>query len=429
MQRIFHKELGFYIPAFFEMHIDTDSDDMTINKLSIKDMTVLFHEYIHFIQDFTTFYGLNIIFVYCEYMHSIINRIYKNGKGPFIVPFDIQDNNDNVILNCQINKLTQGDYTDIPNFEIKSIQEDYDKLIDNHTLNKIPTVIIETSEGDVLTFGSIAIEENMAYLMEKCCSPLGVVSSPQFPYCAAEKIADYYVPNFSSEPLMVIALCDTTLQCSIPGTRFVRTMKNIKNGQLKFKKPEDVYDYFYKQQTVKVDGTKSTLLDSYLSILHVVGQELKSYIKDMPITASYYQWIDSLITFATDWRKNDRYYLLKMARCNDLLKNSYWGKAIHDVGTPLMTNNRGHYFKIVPERVSKEMNVEYFKTFYQIEQLFSQGKMGCDSYDWCNNSPCVTPNNLCKTSPWERCKELQLCPYGLLWRHWNLTDYIPIRKI
>lgn len=51
--------LGFYVPSFFEMHVDTDQTDMTINKLPLKDMTTLFHEYIHFLQDFTTYYGLN----------------------------------------------------------------------------------------------------------------------------------------------------------------------------------------------------------------------------------------------------------------------------------------------------------------------------------------------------------------------------------
>ncbi len=36
MARLKSKELGCYIPAFFEMHIDTDCDDLTINKLPLK---------------------------------------------------------------------------------------------------------------------------------------------------------------------------------------------------------------------------------------------------------------------------------------------------------------------------------------------------------------------------------------------------------
>ena len=32
MSRKLHKILGYYVPAFFEMHVDTDADDLTINK-------------------------------------------------------------------------------------------------------------------------------------------------------------------------------------------------------------------------------------------------------------------------------------------------------------------------------------------------------------------------------------------------------------
>ena len=93
MTRLCSKTLGYYIPSFFEMHIDTNIDDLTINQLPIRDMTILFHEYIHFLQDFTTFYGLSAIYTHSEYLHSVVNRIYSNGSTSFLVPFEIKDNN------------------------------------------------------------------------------------------------------------------------------------------------------------------------------------------------------------------------------------------------------------------------------------------------------------------------------------------------
>ena len=41
------------------MHVATHDDNMIINQMSDGDATVLFHEYIHFLQDITTYYGLN----------------------------------------------------------------------------------------------------------------------------------------------------------------------------------------------------------------------------------------------------------------------------------------------------------------------------------------------------------------------------------
>ncbi len=40
--------LGYYIPTFFEMQIDSTDDNMIISKMSDIDATILFHEYIHF---------------------------------------------------------------------------------------------------------------------------------------------------------------------------------------------------------------------------------------------------------------------------------------------------------------------------------------------------------------------------------------------
>lgn len=73
MSRLRSTVLGYYIPSFFEMHVDTYHNDMTINKLPPGDMTTLFHEYIHFLQDFTTYYGLNGIYVHSQYLHSVVN--------------------------------------------------------------------------------------------------------------------------------------------------------------------------------------------------------------------------------------------------------------------------------------------------------------------------------------------------------------------
>lgn len=61
---------------FFEMHVDTDKDNLTINKLTPVEMTELFHEYSHFLQDISTCYSLNGIYVYSEYLHSVVNRIW-----------------------------------------------------------------------------------------------------------------------------------------------------------------------------------------------------------------------------------------------------------------------------------------------------------------------------------------------------------------
>ena len=179
MPRLKSTELGYYIPSFFEMHVNTYCDDLTINKLPLKDMTVLFHEYIHFLQDFTTYYGLNAIYTYSEYLHSVVNRIYGIKTKGFPVPFNITDNTDNVLLNKQILNFTQGDTEECSPFNVDEVEEDVDELLPNAFMKNVPNVILNLN-GDLRVFGAIAIMESMAYLMEQLCSPVGYMETLEF---------------------------------------------------------------------------------------------------------------------------------------------------------------------------------------------------------------------------------------------------------
>ena len=360
MPRLKSTELGYYIPSFFEMHVNTYCDDLTINKLPLKDMTVLFHEYIHFLQDFTTYYGLNAIYTYSEYLHSVVNRIYGIKTKEFPVPFNITDNTDNVLLNKQILNFTQGDTEECTPFSVDEVEEDVDELLPNAFMKNVPNVILNLN-GDLRVFGAIAIMESMAYLMEQLCSPVGYEKSPDFPYRSAELVADFYVKDFSENPLMILALCDMSLQSSNPGACFVRVMKGIRDGNVVFEKPEDIYDHFYNQISVTAYGAESTLISHFKMLLSIVQNCMKSYLRDMPILKEYYDWIDHLVKFAINWREHDRYFLLKMARQNDLVNNGCWGYAVHEVGAPLMVNNNGDYFKIPQSGSILGMDVEYFQ--------------------------------------------------------------------
>ena len=65
---------GEYYPAFFEMKLKIDGD-LDLNNCSDMDFALFFHEYIHFLQDITTSYGLTRCYSYGEYVNSVVNDI------------------------------------------------------------------------------------------------------------------------------------------------------------------------------------------------------------------------------------------------------------------------------------------------------------------------------------------------------------------
>lgn len=410
---------GCYVPTFFEMQVNTNDDEMIINKMSDKEATVLFHEYIHFLQDFTTYYGLNKLYVHSDYIHGVVNTIYK-GKEQFTVPFSINDNTDTVQLNLLICNLTDGDNKDVSTVIINDIQKDYEPFDPNPHLEGIETINLRYNGNNYYTFGASAIMESMAYIMERLCSPRGVLPSSDFPYCAAELVAQYYDEDFGSERnlLKVLALCDVSLQISNPGVFFVDTMKLIKDKKLVISKAEDVYDWFY--------TTSMTFVQNFNVLLTQARESLHSYICNVPGQETYHQWIDRLMDFAQDWRICDKSFLLKMARQDNLKKNDCWGYTVARVGSPLMKNSFNHYFKLPYKDMPEGDTVEIFSAIKEIFDLFSCGNRECKMYEWCCHSPEATPNELCKTAPWKKCTEERLCPYAFLWKHWGLMDYEPI---
>lgn len=419
--------LGSYIPTFFEMHVATRDDDMTINQMSDGDATVLFHEYIHFLQDITTFYGLNNLYVQSEYLHSVVNRV--KGNLQFQVPYMIRDNKDNVLLNQKICRLTNGDSEESSFYLVHSVDEWSDDLADdfisNPPISEIKNIVLNQNDN-MRSFGAIAIMENMAYILERLCSPNAYVSSPDYPYRAAELVAIYYDAKFGNDLLRVLALCDMSLQNSNPGLCFVNIMKLVGEGKLLFDTPESIYDYFYNRRVKSVYGRVTSWQDSYNKLLNQVDTCLQDYIKGIDSLKSYHEWINHLVDFSRDWRNNDRYFLLKMARKNDLKKNDCWGYTVARIGSPLMVNANNHYFKLPYDGMQEGESVEMYAALKEIYKLFLEGNKPCGLLTWCNDSLESTPNELCNTAPWKKVGETKLCPYAFFWRHWGLTGCEPV---
>lgn len=430
------KTLGYYYPSFFEMNINSDQNDLSFRLLPLKDLTVVFHEYIHFLQDFSTYYCLNSLFYYSEYFHSIISRIDKTSSKDVVIPFEINDNNDNVNLNNEINELTIGETGNYyPTLVINKIDILEDEEI-NHIMTKndklqtIPIVVINPNSSPIF-YGAHAIMESMAYIMERLCSPKDYLSSPDFPYCAAELVAKYYVPEFSDNLLMVLALCDMSLMSSNPGFVFVKTMLDIKEGRLSFSTPEDIYNHFYFQTVELIDfGVQCNLIEAFVCFLLKTVQLLKTYLDKNSFTTQYFLWLDNLMNFAIDWRVNNPFLLLNMARQNKLLnENTCFISTTNRIGSPLMSDNiPGVYCKIPPYGFNAEQyDVEFFKVFHEIGEIFLHGNIECSLQQWCKESN-INLNELCKSAPWKRCHEKMLCPFSMVWKSWGLCGINLVKR-
>lgn len=110
--RTYNQNLGSYMPAFFYMKLSFpyyDSSTMLYN-LSKKNLSIFIHEYIHFLQDISSYSLLNNAYVYSEYMHAAANYIYSLPKGKIDIPLKLPYNFGNVDLNKYVNETCMGDF-------------------------------------------------------------------------------------------------------------------------------------------------------------------------------------------------------------------------------------------------------------------------------------------------------------------------------
>lgn len=418
-----YSTIGCYFPAFFEMNLDI-CGKLDLNKLKDKQFALFLHEYTHFMQDVSTYYGLSNLFAVNEViksMHLNLTTSLPQG-GKFKTPVDVMPNNPFLSANTQLLDITFGTCKNINCFEVFSVISKKESVPNNQFIKQIDKIYVTTTSGVVFQLGSLAIMENMAYLMEQLC--VGECEpSPDYPYSAAEKVASYVVPSLGENKLMILALCDVSLQASNPGCYFYDTLNLIKDGIITYAKPEDVYDDFYSRNVVVYHtSTSPNYLDQFRTMADKIIEQEQKFIAT-PGLSAYWQWIENAINYSYNLRLKHRYFIIDIAKTGDVRKSKVFADYIKTVGTPLMMNKCGKFYCVPSQNIPGD-GMCYHRAMRQVYALLADGEKSCDMKDWCRQSK-IKVDFRCNCSPWERVKEKDKCPYAVIWGSFNLGDYQP----
>lgn len=418
--------LGSYSPAFFKMNVNVNGD-IDLNSMSPKEFSVFFHEYIHFIQDFTTAACCRRIYVYGEYLRHSVAKIINGNEKTFQVPIILSNFENNVLPNIKLLDHLEGDRSDV---YIQSINDVtlLPENVDDKDGGKVEyeVLTIEINNGDYLTVGTFAIKESMAYLVEKlCCTDYS--KSPDFPYNIARILSDFILGERILSDIVVLAICDVSLLTSNPGLTYYRLLLAIKRGDIDAEDPEAIYDYFYSSRS-KVYNTGQPILSifDYLTNAKLALETLKMYYA-VDKLQDLNQWIDDVFSLGVSLRTYRPYFILEMARGKKDKDNEIIQFFAKNVGAPLMENCQGQMYKL--KMAGAEPPTEYLYILEQVYYLFKFGSQACNLERWCMKNPGAPEaksDGRCNSAPWSRCRDVNLCPYALFWHHRNLSDYTPI---
>ena len=414
------EELGTYESSYFIITVPTDAD-LNIRDIGDWDFAVFFHEYIHFLQDITSFYGYMGIYSHGEFIRRAVNDIYKMPPQ-ITLPLEMEEKDDFVLLNKDIAEFSLGDKGDLDVVIINNPSEDIFieqfPLSDTFSIPELHVKAVTNRGKEEIIVGAYAIRENMAYLLERNCTTK-YRTSKDFPYQIVEILANSMCPGKLTDEEL-IALCDVSLQCSVPGHGLYIFLKAISEGRTTVNKAEEIYDFFFSKK-VRFLGMEQTTSQALITAATIAMEHLMSYVKIESLNAEYQAWILYTMSAGLELRVLRPYLFLEMARGKKDKDNEMLKYIAQNIGSPQMVNNKGNRYQLATDRPI--CRFEYIEAVKEIERLFEFGECSCSLKPWCELSPDGAPvDDRCDKSPWKRCNDKNLCPYGLLWRHWKLGD-------
>lgn len=151
---------GKYEPSFFYMKIDVLSYN---ENMSDREISLFLHEYIHYLQNITTTYGLERLLYDFAILCRMVEWLQKQNKADIYVPIPEDVLSELTKSNKKILDLTWGDTVD---YDIKEFQFVSAEKLDSIRINElrsVDTICIAykniTGEEDICTFGAREIKE------------------------------------------------------------------------------------------------------------------------------------------------------------------------------------------------------------------------------------------------------------------------------
>ena len=314
---------GKYEPSFFNMKIDV----MSYNEnMSDREISLFLHEYIHYLQNITTTYGLERLLYDFAILCRMVEWLQKQNKADIYVPIPEDVLSELTKSNKKILDLTWGDTVD---YDIKEFQFVSAEKLDSIRIDKqrsVDTICITykntTGEEDICTFGAREINESMAYLIERKMTR-DYESSPVYPYETAQMVAKYIYPPLLDDYRNFLIVCDMALMSSNPGAEFFEIAKWLEKIGYTFDDPGELYRFLELNWDFNDMGHRMSYCNYYINRAEDVRNNLHILLQD-EYFYDYHAWVDCIIDRAILLRKNNPLFWLDLAEQGYIKSNSVW---------------------------------------------------------------------------------------------------------
>jgi len=415
-------QMGYYLPSFFSIHLNTKSSLDDLNTLPIEDRSTFVHEYVHFLQDITTTFGLTNIINNVNIQKAINVKIISEETESFQIPVSIEEFSETEEY-ANLNSMFFGDFESEFNdlSEITSIELVENGIIPNHEEKGFIKVNFRNFHNKYsFSFGAIHLMENMAYLIER--SMFDQVNPPVYPYKIVNKIIEFIYPDFQQDTALIVLLCDYSLMSSDPGRFFYSLIDILKKEQAT--SFDHIYDIIRKFNFHNNKNIEMTLFQLYEERLQLALGSLKDYF-----TIEYFkeinEWFEVVFNDLGIYRMEQFNFWYDLL-CMNSKEERYiqFAKLTNIAGFPLISNDNGQVVfshpKIYPQ------NLLALRAIYSVNNIIYNRMSSCNMQIICKNSDKDITSHKCN-QPWLQGLESELCPFGQIIKMWGLHDKSPKR--
>jgi hypothetical protein len=442
MRNELHSNLGFYSSSFLKMHIQTGEQLADIFTLSAQESAAFIHEYVHFLQDITTIYGQRNIISVVQYIKSVnFNQRGSDQRNLWIPYMPDREIDPRTFDDIALQKVLVGTTAKIDADIIKSVNPKIIKLKigdDQTDVERIELTVKneESSFEYKYCFGSHAVMESMAFVIEQMTYPGELEDPKDFCYRAAGILIKFLYPEMSNEPLYVIALCDACLMYHNPAAVFYNMLSEMKSENYIPVSANDIYKFVDARVQVNFYGL-SKVDQIFNNHTLTAMNELKGYFTS-EFFAPNKEWVDYTFRKANEIRRNEWGFFLTVALGGPIPANLAFRQLFSGLGMALVTNNKGEAFFASPVSNQELVRPDILWVIHEIYHIYLNSNDSricrCHLLQWCKESCRHVKiedytDHRCIESPWERIKDnSDLCVFSQVWKTWGLENEIPCEK-
>jgi len=428
MRKLQIEELGHYLPSFFYLKVNTDKSLDNLSELDQDTLSTFIHEYIHFLQDILTVFGVRYIVYIVDLLKTISTSIHENKSNiidiPATIPFDSV-----AITNKDLVLVYMGDSECKDEFDkvIQVIEEtnDFIKGYEHVKYVEVQALDSKTGKETSFHFGTICIQESMAYLLES--EFFNNVNPPKIPYRSVELVCSYFLPEIGNNKELLIALCDVSLSTTDPAHIFIDILKRLRDNKENIpKSAQNIYEVAagYKFGSI---GKQKGMLELYEKFNLDAEKSLKDYFG-----STHFQplidWITQTFKMARKIRTEEGFTFAQLISDDKNKGMRMIRDHISKLGTPLMANNANQYWAYHPNSNSENFAI-LFKAINQVFNVLFGNQINCELKAHCSKLKDSNVCSYCDTSPWKLASNNDsLCAFAQMWHAWGFSDKEVVTK-